>query len=67
MVNIAMGGYSVPGEWYWLWMLLIVPQIVFAHSRAGRVLGVDQILHRRFVDGMEQRRGGLGQLVLRFA
>ncbi|OGB92997.1 MAG: hypothetical protein A2Z31_07815 [candidate division NC10 bacterium RBG_16_65_8] len=67
MVNIAMGGYSVPGEWAWLWMLLIVPQIVFAHSRAGRVLGVDQILHRRLVAGVEEKRGGLAQLVLRFA
>jgi hypothetical protein len=67
MLNIAMGSYSVPGEWAWLWMLLIAPQIVFAHGRAGRVLGVDQILHRRLAGDTTAGRGRLGQLIVRFA
>jgi len=31
----------VPGEWYWIWALLIVPQCVFVACGAGRPLGVD--------------------------
>lgn len=42
--NIALGSYSVPGEWYWLWPLLIAPHLVFAMSRAGRSVGLDLFL-----------------------
>jgi hypothetical protein len=42
--NIALGSYSVPGEWYWLWPLLIAPHLVFALSRAGRSVGLDLFL-----------------------
>lgn len=66
MFNIALGSYSVPGEWYWIWPLLIVPQLVFAHSRAGRVLGMDQVLWNR-LGRDETAPGGLRQLALRFA
>jgi hypothetical protein len=45
-VNIAMGSYSVPGEWGWIWVLLIMPQIVFALCRAGRPLGLDAVVAR---------------------
>ena len=45
-LNIAFGAYSVPGEWYWIWALLIAPHLVFAHSRAGRTLGVDALLRQ---------------------
>ena len=40
-VNIALGAYNVPGEWSWIWALLIVPQCVFAACGAGRPLGAD--------------------------
>lgn len=63
-VNIAMGAYSVPGEWYWIWPLLIAPQLVFAHSRAGRSLGIDQLLWKQ-LSRAERRRTGLRQLFLR--
>ncbi len=43
-VNIALGAYIVPGEWYWVWALLIVPQGVFAACRAGRTLGLDGVI-----------------------
>jgi hypothetical protein len=44
--NIALGSYSVPGEWYWIWPLLIAPHLVFAASRAGRSVGLDLFLSR---------------------
>ena len=43
-LNIALGAYSVPGEWYWIWPLLIAPHLVFAHSHAGSVVGLDLFL-----------------------
>ena len=46
MVNIMLGSYSIPGEWPWIWMLLIAPQFAFAFSRAGRSLGMDALLAR---------------------
>jgi hypothetical protein len=65
MVNIMLGSYSIPGEWGWIWMLLIAPQAVFAFSGAGRVLGVDAwlepLLRQRAETGM-----GLARL-LRYA
>ncbi len=43
-MNIALGAYSVPGEWYWIWPLLTLPQLCFALGGAGRVLGLDRWL-----------------------
>ena len=43
-VNIALGAFNVPGEWYWLWPLLALPLFCFAAAGAGRVLGVDRVL-----------------------
>ncbi|MGH7378218.1 MAG: TQO small subunit DoxD [Candidatus Methylomirabilales bacterium] len=40
-VNIALGAYNVPGEWFWIWPLLTLPQFCFAFCGAGRVLGLD--------------------------
>jgi hypothetical protein len=45
-VNIALGAFNVPGEWYWIWPLLTLPQFTFAAAGAGRVLGVDAWLRR---------------------
>ncbi len=39
--NIALQAFNVPGEWYWIWVLLTLPQFCFAFGDAGRVLGVD--------------------------
>ena len=50
MFNIMLGSYSIPGEWPWIWMLLIAPQLAFAFSRAGRALGADAILARRLAE-----------------
>jgi hypothetical protein len=40
-VNIAVQAYNVPGEWYWIWPLLTLPQFCFFASGAGRALGLD--------------------------
>ena len=64
MVNIMLGEYSVPGEWGWLWPLLIGPHLVFAHSRAGRSLGIDRLLWDR-LSRAETSRTGFTQLLLR--
>jgi len=63
-LNIALGSYSVPGEWYWTWPLLIVPHLVFAHSRAGRSLGVDRLLWD-WLSKHHAGQAGIRQLVLR--
>ena len=42
--NSAIGSYAVPGEWGWIWPLLIAPHLVFAFSHAGRSVGVDLFL-----------------------
>ncbi len=62
--NIALGSYSVPGEWGWVWFLLIAPQLVFAHARAGRILGIDALLHDRLAPRQTSERA-IGQLLLR--
>jgi len=53
--NIALQAFNVPGEWYWIWVLLTLPQFCFAFGEAGRVLGVDRwlapALHRRAAAG----------------
>ena len=43
-VNIAVGSYSIPGEWFWLWPLLIGSHVIFMMGRAGRRLGLDSVI-----------------------
>jgi uncharacterized membrane protein YphA (DoxX/SURF4 family) len=43
---IAVQAFNVPGEWYWIWPLLMLPQFTFAACGAGRVAGVDTLLRR---------------------
>jgi thiosulfate dehydrogenase [quinone] large subunit len=43
-VNIALGAFNVPGEWYWIWPLQTLPLFCFAFAGAGRVLGLDHVL-----------------------
>ncbi|HWP59782.1 MAG TPA: TQO small subunit DoxD [Candidatus Acidoferrales bacterium] len=44
--NIMLGSYSIPGEWFWLWPMLIGSHIIFMMGRAGRRLGLDALLSR---------------------
>lgn len=54
-VQIALGAFNVPGEWYWIWPLLTLPLFCFAATGAGRALGVDAwlepVLSRRAAGG----------------
>jgi len=43
-VQIALGAFNVPGEWYWIWPLLTLPLFCFVFTGAGRVLGLDRWL-----------------------
>jgi thiosulfate dehydrogenase [quinone] large subunit len=43
-VNIALGAFNVPGEWYWVWPLQTLPLFCFAFAGAGRVVGLDHVL-----------------------
>ena len=43
-VNIALGAFNVPGEWYWIWPLLTLPLFCFAFTGAGRIVGADRVL-----------------------
>jgi len=54
-VNIALGAFNVPGEWYWIWPLLTLPQFCFAFSGAGQVWGLD-----RWIDLALRRRAEAG-------
>jgi hypothetical protein len=59
-VQIALGAFNVPGEWYWIWPLLTLPLFCFAFSGAGRVLGLDRwlepILARQALGGSSVAR-----------
>src|SRR5262245_53670864 len=46
-INIAVGAFNVPGEWYWIWVLLTMPQICFALCATGRVWGLDALVRAR--------------------
>lgn len=61
-VNIALGSYRVPGEWGWIWMLLIFLPLVFAEARAGRRFGIDGLL-RRLLAAPQQPRSGLRRVL----
>src|SRR5215475_13324903 len=61
--NIALGSYSVPGEWGWNWPLLIAPHLVFAHSHAGRSVGLDLFL-QRWLARDPKGQMGLGRFLL---
>ncbi|MBI4588375.1 MAG: DoxX family membrane protein [Candidatus Rokubacteria bacterium] len=65
-VNIALGSYSVPGEWYWVWPLLIAPHLIFAACRAGRILGIDGFLLSR-ISRQEKGPAGIVHLLFRLA
>ncbi|MCZ6623792.1 MAG: hypothetical protein O7B35_06105 [Deltaproteobacteria bacterium] len=64
-LNIAIGSYSIPGEWFWLWPLLIGSHVVFMMGRAGRRLGIDGFIARSL--GRSPDSGGTLHRLLRYA
>jgi thiosulfate dehydrogenase [quinone] large subunit len=61
-VNLLIGNYSVPGEWFWTYPLLIVSHLTLTIGRAGRVLGIDGLLARR-VEARRAHTGWIGRLL----
>ena len=57
-LNLWLGLYSVPNEWPWTYMFLIMIQALFAIDPPGRALGADVLL-RRSGDPVERRAGSL--------
>lgn len=45
-INIMLGSYSIPGEWFWLWPMLIGSHVIFMMGRAGRGVGFDGPISR---------------------
>jgi uncharacterized membrane protein YphA (DoxX/SURF4 family) len=54
-VQIALGAFNVPGEWYWIWPLLTLPLFCFTFTGAGRALGLDH-----WLEPAVRRRAQLG-------
>lgn len=50
-LQIAIGAFNVPGEWYWIWPLLTLPLFCFVFTGAGQVLGLD----RRLAPALDRR------------
>ncbi len=47
-INLGIGLLEVPGEWPWSYVMLAMWQGVFLAAGAGRVLGVDGWLRKRY-------------------
>ena len=43
-LNLLIGLYSVPGEWWWSYAFIVLLDLVLLVTPAGRTLGVDQVL-----------------------
>jgi len=61
-VQIALGAFNVPGEWYWIWPLLTLPLFCFAATGAGRSFGLDAFVVPR-LDRAAERGSRLAGLV----
>jgi len=46
-INLLIGLWSVPHEWYWTYAMLALLNLTLALTAAGRWLGADAILHPR--------------------
>src|SRR5438477_260777 len=61
-VNLTIGLWAVPNEWYWTYVLLALINLTLALTAAGRYLGVDALLHPR-AEAAAARGNGLARLV----
>jgi uncharacterized membrane protein YphA (DoxX/SURF4 family) len=53
-LNLTIGLWAVPGEWYWTYLMLVLLNAIFMATGAGRYIGLDALLRRaaRQPDGM---------------
>jgi len=47
-LNLGLGLLEVPGEWPWSYVMLAMWHGVFVVMGAGRILGIDSLLRRRY-------------------
>lgn len=47
-INLAIGFLGVPQEWIWTYIFLVLLNLMFVAVGAGRTLGIDHWLRRRF-------------------
>ncbi len=59
-LNLAIGLWSVPGEWYWTYLMLVLLNAAFVLAAAGRYVGVDSMIRSRILPTL---RGGLARFV----
>jgi len=62
-VNLYLANSRIPGEWSWSYVLIALLGAVFAATRAGRYLGVDQVLVPR-LERLREKHPGLGAVLL---
>ena len=58
-INLAIGFVGVPQEWIWTYIFLVLLNLMFVAVGAGRMLGVNHWLRRRF----EGQSGLVGRFV----
>jgi len=59
-INLAVGLWDVPGEWYWTYLMLVLLNAVFLATAAGRYIGLDALIRGRVLPGLH---GGLARVV----
>ena len=63
-LNIAVGSNKIPGEWFWLWPLLIGSHIIFMMGRGGRCVGLDGLISKTLA--RSPNAGGKLQHILQY-
>jgi hypothetical protein len=53
-VNLYLANSRIPGEWSWSYVFIALLGAIFAATRAGRYLGVDQVLVPRLTKLLEK-------------
>jgi len=51
-VNLLIGLWNVPGEWYWTYVMLILINLFVVVTAANRYVGLDALLRRRVLPAL---------------
>lgn len=62
-INLYLANSRIPGEWFWSYVFIALLGAIFAATRAGRHLGVDQLLVPR-LEALREKGSKLGGLLL---
>ena len=61
-LNLTVGLWAVPGEWYWTYVMLFMLNALFAATAAGRYIGLDGLIRRRVLPSLTGARAGVVDL-----